>query len=210
MGSPEHIEFHSFYKKAMDENVIISAANADGTIIYVNPMFCKVYQWQKEEAIGKNHRIINSGFHDKKFYNKMWETIKNGKVWRGEIRNKAKDGSVHWADAKITPIVDDQGVIKQFIAFRFIITEKKLREEEREEYLHSIEKMLFITNHRVRKPVTTCLGLLNQLENKKELTLNEQELIFEHMKTSAHELDLLTRELTHFIYGIEQKNKNKS
>lgn len=204
-----NIEFFSHYKKAMDESVIVSITDADGIIIDVNPMFTEVYQWHKDEAIGKNHRIINSGFHDKKFYEKMWETIRKGSIWRGEIRNKAKDGSIHWADAKITPVLDEKGKIIQFIAFRFIITEKKLREEEREQYYHSIEKMLFITNHGVRKPITTCLGLLNQLENKKELSLEEQELIFEHMKTSANELDLLTRELTRFLNEIELKNKNR-
>lgn len=197
------------YKKAMDENVIVSIADKAGRIIYVNKIFCKVYQWKKADAIGKNHRIINSGYHDKDFYKNLWSTITSGNVWRGEIRNKARDGSFHWADAKIVPVKDAEGKVIQYIAFRFIITDKKLREAEREEYLSSLEKMLFLTNHRVRKPVTTCLGLMQQLEHKKELSLKEQELIFKHMKTSARELDELTRELTLFLYNLELKNKKK-
>lgn len=201
----EFSELHPDYKKALDENVIVSIADASGIIIYVNKVFSKVYQWKKSEVIGKNHRIINSGYHDKKFYKDLWSTIVAGKVWRGEIRNKAKDGSFHWADAKIVPVKNSKGKVIQFIAFRFIITDKKLREAEREEYNIALEKMLFMTNHRVRKPVTTCLGLMQQLEHKEELNLKEQEIIFKHMKTSANELDELTRELTLFLYNLEIK-----
>lgn len=94
---------------AMNESTNITITNYDGTILYVNNNFCRLSKYNKEEIIGQNHRIVNSGTHPKEFFIQMWETINSGNTWRGEIQNRAKDGTVYWVFEIIVPILDEEG-----------------------------------------------------------------------------------------------------
>lgn len=119
----------SDYKFALDESSIVAITDSDGTITSVNDNFCRVSGYSKEELIGANHRIVNSGFHDKGFFQNMWQTISSGKVWRGEVKNRNKSGASYWVDATIVPFLDSDNKPYQYMAVRFDITAKKKSEE---------------------------------------------------------------------------------
>ncbi len=117
------------YQVAVNEATIVSITDLKGNIIYVNQHFIEVSKYSEDELIGQNHRIINSGYHDKSYFRQMWEKIGSGQSWRGEIKNKAKDGSYYWVDTVITPILDKQGKIFQYLSLRNLITTQKENEE---------------------------------------------------------------------------------
>ncbi len=103
--------------------------DADGNIEYVNPKFVEMTCYPQEDTIGKNPRILKSGEHSKEFYQKLWQTITSGHVWRGEFYNKKKTGELYWESASISPIKNEQGVITHFVGVKEDITERKQAEE---------------------------------------------------------------------------------
>ena len=132
----------SAFKYALDESAIVAITDQKGIIKHVNDNFCKISKYSREELIGHDHRIINSSYHDKAFIKRLWTTIAGGKIWRGELKNKAKDGSIYWVDTTIVPFINDKGKPYQYLAIRSDITERKLAEQEVKRKTGQIENLL--------------------------------------------------------------------
>ncbi|WP_374652910.1 PAS domain S-box protein [Dongia sp.] len=112
-----------------DRVAIIAITDLDGTITYANDLFVEISGYSREELVGANHRILNSGLHPERFFEEMFRTISDGRIWRGEIRNRAKNGRYYWVDTHIIPTFDQSGALSGYTAVRFDITKRKQAEE---------------------------------------------------------------------------------
>lgn len=110
---------------ALDESCIIAMTDQQGIIQFANKKFCELSQYSREELLGQNHRILSSGYHSKEFFRNLWKTICSGEVWRGEIRNRTKDGSFYWVHTTIVPLMNEQGKPYRYFTLRVDITEQK-------------------------------------------------------------------------------------
>ncbi len=190
-------------KFALDQHAIVARTDERGIITFANDKFCSVSQYTREELLGQDHRIINSQYHGKEFFDGLWKTIKSGEVWKGEIKNRAKDGSFYWVDSTIVPFRDALGKPKQFIVIRMDITGLKRIEEELRAAKDAAEsasraKSEFLANmsHEIRTPMNGIIGMA-ELALDTQLTAEQREYL-NMVKTSAASLLTLINDILDF------------
>ena len=167
-------------KKTVDHHAIVSIADRQGNITYVNDKFCEISGYSREELMGKNHRILKSNVHSADFYKNLWGTISSGNVWQGKICNLAKDGEHYWVESTINPFLDEKGKPYQYVSVRTDIThllEEKIKAEEANR-----AKSVFLSSmsHEIRTPMNAILGfsqLINMAAEDELIKDNSQEII---------------------------------
>ena len=181
-------------------SAIVAITNQKGKITYVNDKFCQISKFSREELIGKDHKIINSGYHPKEFIKNLWQTIASGEIWKGEVKNSAKDGSYYWVDTTIVPFFNDKGKPIQYIAIRADITEKKKVEADliaakkiAENSVKIKEEFLRNMSHEIRTPMNSIIGFTDLLLETK---LNpDQNEFLGRIKKSSSTLLVLTNDI---------------
>ncbi|MEO8760638.1 MAG: ATP-binding protein, partial [Bacteroidia bacterium] len=205
------------YKEALDESCIVAVTNQQGIITHVNDNFCEISKYTRDELIGQNHSIINSGYHPKEFIKNLWATITYGKVWRGEIKNKAKDETYYWVDTTIIPFINKQGKPFQYIAIRADITKRKKAEQELNELnehlelkviertaqLETVNKELesfsYSVSHDLRAPLRAVTGYANMLEEDYQTKIDEEgKRLLSIIKYNAEKMGQLIDDLLSF------------
>lgn len=153
-------------KAALDESSIVAMTDAKGTITYVNDKFVETSKYSREELLGENHRILNSSYHSKEFFKSLWQTIGSGNVWKGEIRNKAKDGTLYWVDTTIVPFLNHKGKPYQYVSIRTDITNRKLYEQQLKDTLKEVEDIKFALDQSSIVAFTDAKGIITRVNDK--------------------------------------------
>jgi two-component system CheB/CheR fusion protein len=179
-----HIKQLEDLRYALDQSAIVAVTDVRGTIHYVNDKFCDISKYSREELLGQDHRILNSAHHPKEYIRALWRTIANGEVWRGELRNRAKDGTFYWVDTTIVPFLNDLGKPYQYMAIRYDVTARKLAEEQlvNQASLTRLGEMAAVVAHEVRNPLAGLRGALQILSQRLDAARPEHPIVLEMIK----------------------------
>jgi len=149
---------------ALDQHAIVSITDLAGFITYVNDLFCDISHYSREELIGKNHRILNSGHHPAEMFDELWQTICTGNVWHGEILNRNKDGGLYWTVTTIVPLMGKDGLPEQYISIRTDTTARKKNEDAANSANRAKSEFLANMSHEIRTPMNGVIGIVDILQ----------------------------------------------
>jgi len=184
-------------RNALDNASIVSIADGDGVIRHANQRFCEISKYSREELVGRDHRILSSGTHSKAFMRSLWSTIADGRIWHGEIHNRAKDGSLYWVDATIVPFLDARGKPYRYLALHNDISPRKRAEARlrNQAALAKLGEMAAIVAHEVRNPVAGVRAALEIFGGRLSLPAAERHMVRQMVERldllNAHVSDLL-------------------
>jgi len=190
-------------KFALDQSTIVAITDQRGAINYVNDEFCRISKYSRSELLGQDHRIINSGFHPKDFIRELWTTIASGQVWKGELRNRAKDGSIYWVDTTIVPYLNSEGKPYQYVSIRHEITERKQAEArvlEQAAELQRATQLSFVGElaaglaHEIKNPLAGIQGAVDILIRRRDKNDPEREAL-EGVRHEVSRIDNTVRAL---------------
>jgi PAS domain S-box-containing protein len=190
-------------KFALDQSTIVAITDQRGTINYVNDEFCRISKYSRSELLGQDHRIINSAFHSKEFIRGLWTTIASGSVWKGELRNRAKDGSIYWVDTTIVPFLNSEGKPYQYVAIRHDITQRKAAEDQvrkqaadlqRAAQLSFVGELAAGLAHEIKNPLAGIQGAVDILIRRRDKNDPEREAL-EGMRHEVVRIDNTVRAL---------------
>lgn len=182
------------YRKIVDQHAIVAETDIEGTIVSVNDAFCRISGYSREELIGKNHRILNSGVHPVSMWRDMYATVSQGGFWHGEICNKRKDGKRYWVDTTIAPLFDDAGNVRGYFALRADITSLKEAQVQAESASRSKSEFLANMSHEIRTPMTAILGyadILAEVFQSGQSAMPAEECIQTIKKNGEHLLSII-------------------
>lgn len=185
---------HTNLERALDNSALVSITDLKGKIWHANEKFCKISGYNENELIGRDHNIINSAYHPKEFWQNMWLTISSGITWRGDIRNKAKDGSFYWVDTIINPVHNSDGRMYKYMSVRYVITERKKLEQQQLALLDDLSQYAFQTSHELRGPLARILGLISLFDDHED-----REFIIEKIRETSIELDTVIRKMNNAL-----------
>lgn len=190
-------------KFALDQSTIVAITDPRGIINYVNDEFCRISKYSRAELLGQDHRIINSGYHPKAFIRDLWTTIASGKVWKGELRNSAKDKSIYWVDTTIVPFLDGEAKPYQYVAIRHDITKLKLAEEQIRQHTVDLKRaaqLSFVGElaaglaHEIKNPLAGIQGAVDILIRRRDANDPELEAL-EGVRHQVQRIDGTVRAL---------------
>lgn len=185
------LELNKLLLSVENSPMSIVITDTEGRIEYVNPAFCAITGYSREEALGENPRILKSGEHDEQFYQDMWKTIRSGNTWRGEIHNRKKNGDLYWEQAAIAPVQDEKGNIKNYVAVKEDITQKK----DLERLKSDVNRIM---RHDLKSPLNGIIGLPQIMEQDDNLTEEQVDILRNIEQTGRKMLNMINLSLDMF------------